>query len=63
MEQTHTTDEVAEMLGMSRKTIQNYVKDGKLRAYLIGKTYRIPADSIREYIESTKVNFDNEKGE
>ena len=62
MEPTYTTAEVAEQLQLSTKTITKYLKDGRLYAYKIGGIYRIPASAITDFIEASKVNFNN-KGE
>lgn len=63
MEPTLTTAEAAEKLHLSTKTITKYVKEGRLRAYKIGGIYRIPEDAIPEFIEQSKVNFTDNKGE
>jgi excisionase family DNA binding protein len=37
----YTIEQVAERLGLHVKTVRNYVRDGKLTATRIGKSYRI----------------------
>ena len=37
----YTIEQVAERLGLHVKTVRNYVRDGKLKATRIGKSYRI----------------------
>ncbi|MEI9996328.1 MAG: helix-turn-helix domain-containing protein [Rhizomicrobium sp.] len=37
----YTVDEVARLLGLHVKTIRNFVRDGRLKAVRIGKSYRI----------------------
>lgn len=36
-----TLDEIAEKLKLTRRTLYNYVKDGRLKAYKVGKQYRV----------------------
>ena len=46
----YTQDEVSDMLGVTVKTVQKYVKDGKLSYTLIGgKTY-ISEDNLKAYL-------------
>jgi excisionase family DNA binding protein len=45
----YTVDEVAELLGLHVKTVRGYVRDGKLQATRIGKSYRIAADDLAEF--------------
>ncbi|HWD29655.1 MAG TPA: helix-turn-helix domain-containing protein [Rhizomicrobium sp.] len=40
-ENFYTIEQVAEQLNLHVKTVRNYVRDGKLKATRIGKSYRI----------------------
>lgn len=42
----YSIDQVANLLGLHVKTVRNYVRDGKLRAIRIGKSYRIAAADL-----------------
>jgi DNA (cytosine-5)-methyltransferase 1 len=44
--------EVAKELGVSQKTIRRHIASGKLGSIKIGNVYRIPKDSIEEFINS-----------
>ena len=61
IEGTYTVEEVADYLRVSEKTVRNYLRAGKLKAYRIGNRYNITAESVKSFVESTKVNFDEEK--
>lgn len=40
-QELYSVEQVAERLGLHVKTVRNYVRDGKLNATRIGKSYRI----------------------
>ena len=61
IEGTYTVEEVADYLRVSEKTVRNYLRSGKLKAYRIGNRYNITSESVKSFVESTKVNFDEEK--
>jgi excisionase family DNA binding protein len=50
-----TTDEVAEQLGVTRRTVQNWVKDGSLACYAFGSgkgtTYRIDPTDLEVFLK------------
>ena len=46
-----TLEEVAEIIGIQRRTIYNYIKEGKLKAVRIGKYWRVKQEDIKDFIE------------
>ena len=50
MEKLYTPLEVAEYLGLSRKTIYRYLETGDLKAKKIGREYRITQSQLQEFI-------------
>lgn len=46
----YTLQEVATMLRLSRATIYNYVKQGKLKAVKIGLSWKIKEADLKEFI-------------
>jgi excisionase family DNA binding protein len=50
-----TTDEVAEQLGLTRRTVQRWLKDGLLASYQFGKgkgiTYRIDPKDLEAFLQ------------
>ncbi|WP_158587600.1 helix-turn-helix domain-containing protein [Neobacillus notoginsengisoli] len=47
MNNLYTVDEVAIMTGLTRRTIQNYLKDGKLKGRKIGVQWRFTEENIQ----------------
>ena len=50
MEKLYTVQEVADYLGLSRKTIYRYLKAGKLKAKKVGAEYRITQSQLDELL-------------
>ena len=46
----YTIDEVAELLHVTRRTVYNYIKEGKLKATKIGKYWRVTAKALEELL-------------
>lgn len=54
-----TLDDVMELLNITRRTLQRWIKDGKIKAVKVGNQLRIPKKYYLEYIE--KNTIDNTK--
>ena len=50
-----TVKEVAEMLRLKVITVYEFVKDGKLPAVRLGKSYRIAEKDLNEFLRENKV--------
>lgn len=48
----YTVDEISNMLNIHPKTIQRYIREGKLRAAKIGKGWRVTGHDLSTFIES-----------
>lgn len=48
----YTLDEVADILKVTKRTLYNYVKEGKLPAVKMGKYWRVSADSLQAFIST-----------
>lgn len=55
-EQFYTTEELADCLKLNVMTIYRYIKSGKLKAYKIGKEFRIDKGEFNTFLKkvSTK---------
>jgi len=49
----YTTTEVTQILGMTRPTINKYMKEGRLQAAKFGRDWRFPAESIDQFLQKT----------
>jgi excisionase family DNA binding protein len=50
MERLLTPESVAEHLSLSRTTVFGLIKSGQLRSIKIGKSRRVPASAVDEFI-------------
>lgn len=46
----YTLDEISEILHISRKTLYSYIKEGKLKAVKVGRSWRITAKNLEEFL-------------
>ncbi len=53
-----TTEQAAEYLQVERETIYRYIRQGKLVASRLGRTYRIPKGSIDLLLWATRTRED-----
>jgi len=51
----YSVEDIAEMLSVSKGTVYNLVRQGKIKALRIGNTIRIPKQSFEEWL-STSIN-------
>ena len=55
----YTVDQVAAMLAMHPKTIQRYIREGKLRAAKVGKSWRITGHDLSVFTEGEKLTWED----
>lgn len=48
----YSNEEVAEILGVSTRTIYNYLVSGKLRGYKVGGAWKFKAQDIDDFVTS-----------
>jgi excisionase family DNA binding protein len=46
----YKTGEIADMLGVSRQTVINWIKKGWLKAFKVGKSYRITKEDFEDFL-------------
>lgn len=51
-EKYYTVDQISKMLDIHPKTIQRYIREGKLRANKIGKSWRVTGHDLSVFAES-----------
>ncbi|NLE07204.1 MAG: helix-turn-helix domain-containing protein [Parcubacteria group bacterium] len=50
----YRAEDLAEKLDVNIMTIYRYIKAGKLKAYKIGKEFRIDKDEFEQFLKSVK---------
>ena len=58
----YTLDEVADILKVTRRTLYNYIKAGKLPAVKMGKYWRVSQDSLQAFISTGTIVPDENPG-
>lgn len=54
-------EELSEMLKMNRRTLQRYVREGKLKVSKVGRKYIVTEEDLKEFIESQRVTSISEE--
>lgn len=47
----YTTEEVMGVLKVTKRTLYNYIKAGQLKAFKVGREWRVTEDALREFTE------------
>ncbi len=50
MEQLLTVKQLAEALQINEQTVQRFIREGKLKAFRVGREYRIKKSKLNEYL-------------
>lgn len=50
----YTIEEVVEILKVTRRTVYNYLKEGKLNAVKLGRSWRVTEEELNRFINSLK---------
>jgi len=60
----YTLEEVCEILSITKRTVYNYIKAGKLPAVKMGKYWRVSEENLKAFIETgTPVLNENRRKE
>lgn len=54
MQTYYTVEQAAELLALHPKTIQRYIREGRLQAKKVGKSWRITEHDLRAFAERTE---------
>lgn len=52
----YTLDEMTNILKVARKTMYSFIKNGKLKAFKVGRDWRITETALNEFIENMSKN-------
>jgi len=58
----YTVDQIAKILRIHPKTIQRYIREGKLRAAKIGKSWRVGGHDLSLFVESAEKEINLKSG-
>jgi excisionase family DNA binding protein len=58
LNEVFTPEQVAEYLQINRETVYRYIRDGKLVASRLGRTYRVPKRSVELLLWATRTRED-----
>ena len=47
----YTLEDIAEMLQVTRRTLYNYIKDGKLKANKVANKWIVTEENLNDFIE------------
>lgn len=50
--EVYTLKELEALLQVTRRTLYNWIKSGKLKAVRIGKEWRVTKDTLEEFLET-----------
>lgn len=56
-----TVDEIMELLQVKRKTVHDWIKEGKMKAVRIGRQLRIPIEYYQEFMDNNLVDNTKKK--
>ncbi len=59
VEKLHTPEGAAKLLGLSPRTITNYLQKGIIKGIKAGTKWRIPESDLQAYIDGLKAARDN----
>ncbi|HNX15720.1 MAG TPA: helix-turn-helix domain-containing protein, partial [Oscillospiraceae bacterium] len=57
----YTVDKISEMLSFHPKTIQRYIREGKLRANKVGKSWRVTGHDLSVFLEQNRPEKETEE--
>jgi len=57
----YTTKEVAEMLKVTKKSINHYIREGKIKAIDMGIDYHFTKELIEKFVEENAADNSQEK--
>lgn len=57
LDKFYSVDEIAEMLKIHPKTIQRYIREGKLKASKVGKSWRVSGHDLSIFTEGSSDTF------
>lgn len=50
--EVYTLKEIEDLLRVTRRTLYNWIKSGKLKAFRVGKEWRITKEALEEFTQT-----------
>lgn len=50
--EVYTLKEIEDLLHVTRRTLYNWIKGGKLRAFRVGKEWRVTREALEEFTQT-----------
>lgn len=50
--EVYTLKEIEDLLHVTRRTLYNWIKGGKLKAFRIGKEWRVTKEALEKFIQT-----------
>lgn len=54
--EVYTLKEIEDLLHVTRRTLYNWIKAGKLKAFRIGKEWRVTKEALEEFTQTGTAN-------
>lgn len=54
--EVYTLKEIEDLLHVTRRTLYNWIKGGKLQAFRIGKEWRVTKEALEEFTQTGTAN-------
>lgn len=58
----YTVDDIMEILSITRRTVHNWIKTGRMKAVRIGRQLRIPIEFYEDFMKNNLVDNSSKKG-
>lgn len=49
--EVYTLKEIEDLLHVTRRTLYNWIKSGKLKAFRIGKEWRVTGEALQDFLD------------
>ncbi len=53
----YTLEELTNILQVTRRSLYNWIKDGKLKAFRVGRQWRVTKQSLNDFMEASKNDY------
>jgi len=50
--EVYTLKEIEDLLQVTRRTLYNWIKDGKLKAFRVGRGWRVTKEALEEFTQT-----------